>query len=189
MTCLRVGQRKNYLIDSLSGACTKNRKKRLSWSMITETDRRVLSKLGQGGFNLLEVIIASFIFAGISVSFLGVWGMQVRAVEKSRHLLVATYLAEQIMEEAISEGYEQLSVSEDGAEELEDIEIVNENRRKTGPADQWDEQIVLYRVTREVFEEGATSDDRLRRIVVRVTWDDTTKTGEVLLESFVAGTN
>lgn len=155
------------------------------------TTHRVTSpELNRQGFNLLEVIVASFLFAGISISFLGVWGMQVRAVEKSRHLLVATYLAEDIMETAISEGYEQLTVSEDGPEELEPIVIINENRRKTGPADQWDTQTASYRASMEVFEEGSEADgDRLRRIVVRVTWDDTTKTGEVVLESYVAGAN
>ena len=51
----------------------------------------------QGGFNLLEVIVAAFIFSVVSVAFLGVWGQQARAMEKSRHIMVANFLAEQLI--------------------------------------------------------------------------------------------
>ena len=136
-----------------------------------------------GAFNLLEVVIASFLFSIISVAFLGVWGMQVRAAEKSRHNLVATLLAEQMIEEVMEQGYELTKVSTGTDPVLEPILIEMELQGADGA---WGKVNVAYQPHVEVVEFGAGS-DKLKQVTVRVSWEDTTKTGEVVLETYLAG--
>lgn len=141
------------------------------------------------GFNLLEVVIAAFIFSAVSISFVGVWGQQVRALEKSRHVMVATFLAEQLIEESMANGYERSRVTEppvgEGPEEII-IPMITETRDPRNH-DNWIEAPVTYTATREVLQIGDPDDDRLKQVVVTVTWEDSTKTGEIVLETFLAG--
>lgn len=139
------------------------------------------------GFNLLEVIIASFIFSVVSIAFLGVWGQQVRAMEKSRHVMVATFLAEQLVEETMAGGYQQAKLTDpsEGAE-AKPITMITMTKNHSNP-DQWDEIEVTYNTTREVLVYGDPKIDKLKQVIVRVTWEDSTKTGEVVLETFLAG--
>jgi Tfp pilus assembly protein PilV len=146
--------------------------------------------LGQRAFNLLEVTIAAFIFSVVSVGFIGVWGQQVRALEKSRHVLTATFLAEELIEEAMSKGYEQMK-ADAGPEVIEDstFDVSHFNR---SPAGEWVENKVAYTATREVktyLDPDSTEPDKdkLKQVVVKVQWEDTTKTGEIVLETFLAG--
>jgi type II secretory pathway pseudopilin PulG len=133
------------------------------------------------GFNLLEVVIAAFLFSTIAVAFLGVWGMQARGLEKSRHKLVATMLAEQIVEEAMAEGYELTRVTEEP--ETSEIEMAIENRNKAG---EWISIPVVYQTERVVAEIGV-DEDKLKQVIVKVTWEDSTNTGEVTLVTYMAG--
>jgi Tfp pilus assembly protein PilV len=151
---------------------------------------RILPRREKWGFNLLEVTIAAFIFSTVSISFIGVWGQQVRALEKSRHLLVATLLAEEYISDSMAKGYEQ-SKADEGPEEipLSDLNIFHEIR---DPQGNWTEAKVNYYITREVFtyvdpDTTNPDDDKLKQVVVRVKWEDTTKSGEVVLETFLAG--
>jgi Tfp pilus assembly protein PilV len=144
---------------------------------------------GRRGFNLLEVVIAAFIFSTVSISFLGVWGQQVRALEKSRHLMVATFLAEQLINESMSNGYERTKVT-DPAEGPEKIDITMEtsSRNPSNPdPENWDKIAVVYHATREVQPSGNPDVDKLKQVIVKVAWEDTTKKGEVVLETFLAG--
>lgn len=142
--------------------------------------RRFNSRLG---FNLLEVVIASFLFSTIAVAFLGVWGMQARGLEKSRHNLVATMLAEQLVEETMAEGYELTPVSKEGESDTSEIVMETESRTKTG---EWVKIPVKYSTERTVALIGE-EEDKLKQVVVRVTWEDTTKNGEVVLVTYLAG--
>lgn len=137
------------------------------------------------GFNLLEVVIAAFLFSTISVAFLGVWGMQARGLEKSRHSLVATMLAEQMVEEAMAEGYELVKVTEEEEAEPKVIEMGTESRSPTG---EWVEIKAKYTTSRSVKLVGDLDDDKLKLVTVKVTWEDSTKTGEVVLVTYLAGT-
>lgn len=139
------------------------------------------------GFNLLEVVIAAFIFSVVSISFVGVWGQQVRALEKSRHVMVATFLAEELIEESMSQGYERSKDSVTAGEiEADDILMTTETRNPRNP-EQWDSVEVKYHYTREIKLIGDPDDDKLKQVIVRVSWVDTTKTGEVVLETYLAG--
>ena len=137
----------------------------------------------EGAFNLLEVVIAAFLFSIVSVAFLGVWGMQVRGAEKSRHNLVATLLAEQMIEEVMGQGYELTKESKDSDPPMEPIKIQTESRGANGV---WETIDVFYQPEIEVKEIGGGG-DKLKQVTVKVTWQDTTKTGEVVLETYLAG--
>lgn len=139
------------------------------------------------GFNLLEVVIAAFLFSVVSISFLGVWGMQVRGLEKSRHVMVATFLAEQMIEESMSGGYERSKITKpDEGPEVEPIVMTTETRNPSNP-NQWDEIEVTYTTSREVRPFLDPDVDKVKQVIVKVKWEDTTKTGEVVLETFLAG--
>ena len=64
------------------------------------------------GFSIAECLIAAVLLCGISVCLFGVWAMHARASAQSRETLVATFWAEQVMEEKLSQGY---TVQEDTA--------------------------------------------------------------------------
>lgn len=134
------------------------------------------------GFNLLEVVIASFLFSVVAVAFLGVWGMQVRAMEKSRHNLVATMLAEEIIEEIMSAGYELTPLTE-GEPKLGFVDMEMEHRGANG---EWATITSRYESEVTVTEIG-TGDDRLKQVTVKVTWDDSSHVGEIVLETYLAG--
>lgn len=141
------------------------------------------------GFNLLEVMIAAFLFSVVAVAFLGVWGQQVRGLEKSRHVLVATFLAEELIEESMAGGYPRAKLTKPGEEpETQEIIMATETRSPTNP-DEWNEIPVTYTATREVYEHPDLdpSVNKVKQIIVKVKWEDTTKTGEVVLETFLAG--
>lgn len=152
----------------------------------------LVSGFGRRGFNLLEVTVAAFIFSVVAISFVGVWGQQVRALEKSRHIMVATFLAEELIEESMAKGYEQSKLTDPAdptTMELDPIEMFHYSR---DPQGQWQEMKVYYTATREVkvFNDPITAnpdDDKLKQVIVKVTWQDTTKNGEVVLETFLAG--
>lgn len=124
---------------------------------------------------MLEVVVAMLIFSTVTIAFLGAWSYHVRASEKSRHYLVASFLAESLIEKAISQGYNGLEVKPEEGEARMKI-----TARGT-------ETEVVYKTFQNVTEIGDLSVDRLKSVVVVVTWEDSNKTGEVRLETVVAG--
>lgn len=62
-------------------------------------------KRGGRGFNLLEVILACFLFALIVVFSVSVWITHYKAIGKSRYDMLGMYLATQKIEECIAKGY------------------------------------------------------------------------------------
>lgn len=124
---------------------------------------------------MLEVVVAMLIFSTVTTAFLGAWSYHVRASEKSRHYLVASFLAESLIEKAISQGYNGLEVGV-----VEDEVSMKITARGT-------ETEAVYKTVQTVTEEGDLSVDKLKSVVVVVTWEDTNKTGEVRFETVVAG--
>lgn len=149
---------------------------------------RWLRRYRPRGFNLLEVVIAAFIFSIASVSFLGVWGQQVRAAEKSRHLMTATFLAEELIEESMIKGYQQMKVTdtEEGLDELPPFTLHHYVRSPKDP-DEWTEMAVKYTATREVRHFLDPDIDKVKQVIVRVKWEDSTNQGEIVLETLLAG--
>lgn len=61
------------------------------------------------GHNLLEVIIAVFIFLTVLVLLMSVWGLYHKALTKSKDRLVASNLAVSLIERHIAMGYKNLN--------------------------------------------------------------------------------
>lgn len=151
-------------------------------------------KKSEHGFNLLEVVIAAMIFSVTTLSFMGVWGMQVRAVEKSRHVMVATFIAEGLIAEARAQGYERtnpgitLFAFDPNDPNNPDAQFVQVETSLRGPDGTWTSKLVNYRASREVIDVFPTDpNDKVRSVIVKVNWDDSSKVGEIVLETFVAG--
>ena len=121
--------------------------------------------------------MAGFIFSAVSVAFLGVWGLQIRSLEKSRHNLVGTMLAEQYIEQAMESGYERVG------DDTDDIPMELETR---GADVTWTTIPVAYRVVVDEEQVGP-EEDKLKKVEVTVTWEDSTKTGRIKLVTYLAG--
>lgn len=126
----------------------------------------------RGGFNLLEVVFATFMFSFVAIVFTGVWGQHMRAMEKSRHFLVASHLAESLLERKIGAGYHVVRPG------VEDLDLNMKTKIKSGVVN------AVYHSTVTVTDIGGSEDNK-RSVLVRVYWDenDTTKAGEVILET------
>jgi hypothetical protein len=57
------------------------------------------------GLSIAEVLLATTLLAGMAVSLFGVWALHARATAQSREQLTAGCWADQVMEEALSQGY------------------------------------------------------------------------------------
>ncbi len=110
--------------------------------------------------------------------------MQARGLEKSRHNLVATMLAEQMVEEAMAEGYERAKVTEPDEPDTGEIEMETESRDKAG---NWSRIPVRYTTERTVAPIGDPDEDKLKLVTIKVTWEDSTRNGEVVLVTYLAG--
>jgi len=121
--------------------------------------------------------MAGFIFSAVSVAFLGVWGLQIRSLEKSRHNLVGTMLAEQYIEQAMESGYERVR------DDTDDITMELETRGADGT---WTTIPVAYQVVVDEEQVGP-DEDKLKKVEVTVTWEDSTKTGRIKLVTYLAG--
>lgn len=150
--------------------------------MIPRSSHSKFKVLRSRGFSLLEVVIAAFIFSFVSVGFLSIWGLQVRSLEKSRHMLVATLLAEELIEESMAEGYNLLEV---GGPNHFDVDMEFENK---GDRLDWTTMKASYERTRLVQEIFVNPDDSIKRVTVVVKWEDTSGPREITLETVVAGT-
>lgn len=127
--------------------------------------------------------IAGFIFATVTVAFLGVWGMQVRRLEKSRHHLVATMLAEALVETAMEDGFER--TPETDPDEIEPQPVTMETEIKS-PMGEWSVIPVVYQTTKVVKTIGE-KDDKLKKVEVTVTWEDSAGGGKISLVTYLAG--
>ncbi|MGE0492606.1 MAG: hypothetical protein AB7S38_25550 [Vulcanimicrobiota bacterium] len=60
----------------------------------------------QSGHNLLEVVVAAFVFALLVLFASGLWAAYARAAVQSRDHLVATHLGRTVMEATVNQGYD-----------------------------------------------------------------------------------
>jgi Tfp pilus assembly protein PilV len=128
------------------------------------------------GHNLLEVIIASFIFSVVALGFSGVWVQFYSALTHSRHRIAATALARGYLEDKIAWGYTACDPASPVAAPVK-ITLESEFRGKASDC----EFTSSYTFT-------ATS-TTFRRVQVTVGWDDHTGVKEVSYEAFLYRTN
>ncbi len=118
--------------------------------------------------------MAAFLFSVVSVGFAQVWVYHTRSIEKTRHFLVASHLAESLIERKMALGY---SGTELGVEE--DFTIMNTRQRGKDIEVRYDWTVTI--------EEIGGAEDKKRSVVVLVNWKDSTNDqGEIRLETIVA---
>jgi type II secretory pathway pseudopilin PulG len=78
---------------------------------------------GRVGYSLLEMVVAAFIFATVSVALAGVFSYHYRAIGSSRLFLVGQHLARSRMEELLAAGFEKAPLFHDGAVTPPPIEV------------------------------------------------------------------
>lgn len=133
------------------------------------------------GFNLLEVVVGAFIFSVAAIALIGIWGTHYRAIAKSRHRIVANFMAEKWLEDSIAKGHDGLSNG--GVEILPPQHMITTLNGNSVD--------VVYDVTREVIRLGnfnvapPARPDKLKKVIVTVTWQDSTGVNEVKLETVV----
>lgn len=134
----------------------------------------------QRGFNLLEVVVGAFIFAITSVALLGVWGTHYRSLAKSRNKIVANFLAEAVIERAISDGYDGIA---------DNSSTTTTQTVTTGLNGQMID--VVYTVQTDTLRFGNVNvvaparEDKLKKVSVLVTWDEPGGTNKVHIETVV----
>ena len=93
----------------------------------------------------------------------------------------------------MADGYPQAKLTDPSkGPEIEPIVMTTETRNPSNPS-HWDKIEVTYTTSREIRQYydpdigDIDRDDKLKQVIVKVSWEDTTKTGEVVLETFLAG--
>lgn len=125
------------------------------------------------GFNLLEVTLAAFIFSIVSIAFAQVWVYHTRAMEKTRHYLVASHLAQSLIEGKMALGYA-------GVDTGVETDFAEMRTRVQGT-----DITVRYDYTVTITEMDPSLADKKRAVEVLVKWHDTTNRGEVRLETLL----
>lgn len=123
------------------------------------------------GMNLLEMMIAITLFGGVVISLMSCWVMHTKAIEKSQDTLVATNLAESIMEDQMGLAFKTEPIPKT---------LVQVNRfidNNTVPTD-------YYYEVQVVDTSGPTGPD-LKEVTVIVTWQEGQETKETRLISYV----
>ncbi len=116
----------------------------------------------QWGHNLLEMILAVVIFSTISVFLLGIWNMHYQAMSKSRAVLVATYLGEQVMEECIAARFDLVDTLYPPPPAVQELEVTS--RTRAG------EQTVIFEVMVSITPNGTSE----KFVEVDVSWNGDT---------------
>lgn len=128
---------------------------------------------GDGGHNLLEMILAAFIFSTVALGTTAVWIQHSRVMAQSGGRLVGQFLANQLMEECIAAGYDSVGTLTGPRPEIVMNEIVRDVNKS-----------VTYVPTVTVVEPtGALT---MRLVTVRVEWDEQNGRGFVEYESQLA---
>lgn len=109
--------------------------------------------------------------------------MQVRRLEKSRHHLVATMLAESLVEAAMEEGFERTPETDPDKIEVQEVTM---NTATKSPTGEWGDIPVLYKTTQFVTAIGE-KDDKLKKVEVIVSWEDSAGGGKISLVTYLAG--
>ena len=144
---------------------------------------------GCRGHNLLEMIIACFIFTTVAVGLTAVWIQHSKAMEFAGSRLVGQFLANQLMEECIAAGYD--TVDELGGPRPDFV--MNEIVRS-------ENKTVIYQATitivpmdgasghpiAPIATTGSPTDPFPKEVTVKVEWDQQNGKGEIEYKSVLA---
>lgn len=134
---------------------------------------RTLVTRKRGGFNLLEVIIASIIFSTALVLMLALWRVYHSALTQSKNRLVASGLARAVLEQRLAEGYAALT----GIIDLPQNQTFQSRSQVRGR--------VITTEFRTTFTATETSKPIFRKLVTEVEWDEDTGRKSLSYESYL----
>ncbi len=124
------------------------------------------------GHSLLEAILACMIFVTVVTVLTSVWMWYGRSVAASRYVLVGTQLGEELIEQCVAAGFE----------DVDQLQTQGGTRDITMRTTMRGQQIeVVYRCTVEV--DRPTTD--LKRVKVRVSWEDQLGPEEIRFETLL----
>lgn len=98
----------------------------------------------------------------VSVGLMGLWSNHARAMEKARHNIVASYLAEKVMEECLTAGYDRVDERASSSPVIH--ELVHKHRGESIPT--------RYQVVVTVVPNAGGL--QAKSVKVAVKWHDTT---------------
>lgn len=126
------------------------------------------------GYSLLEVILASMMFAMASVVMAGVWSIHYGAISKMKHRMVVTQLAEQAMEEALASTFL----------DVDDVAAAYNAAAPFQVSSTFDGEVVMaeYDIDMQV---NTTPDDLLKVIQVTVNWQEGEQQFDFTIESML----
>ncbi len=121
------------------------------------------------GHSLLEAVLAAMLFSIVTVLLMGVWDMQFRAMSKSKEMVVASYLAERVMEDCVAAGY-QVMAGEDDYEPLYQVPVELRVRSRTRAG----EKETVYLATATTERHVNFPSDPQIFVTVKVAYTDST---------------
>lgn len=133
------------------------------------------------GFNLLEVVIGSFIFILVTIAMAGLWASHYRALGKPRHRVVANLMAQGALERAISDGFHGLPDFDSTTSDQVVTTQLNGNAVD-----------VKYTVQTDIERYGNISPlpparaDKLKKVSIEVSWTEPGGKQALSLETVVA---
>ena len=125
------------------------------------------------GFSLLEVVVASLIFLTALVLMTSLWTSYHSALSQSRNRLVANGLARAVMEQRLAGGYGSLTPIL-GVPQTQTFVSNNQVRGRRSAQ--------TFETTFQATDPGGAG-TALRRLVVKVTWEEDTDKKELVYES------
>lgn len=110
---------------------------------------------------MLEMIFAVTLFATVVVALMGVWAMHARAVGRARNTLLAGHLAERVMEQALSQGWQVKPIPASDATRMDMTSILNGER-----------VVNSFQYSVDVDSLGNGTDIGLKQVRVVVKWTE-----------------
>ena len=132
---------------------------------------------GLRGFNLLEVVLAGFLFATVTSSLVGVWITYARATAAGRTMLVANHLAQNIMEQQLAMGWAAQPLPASPERKFTIVQVV-------GGAESGVDYFYSVGVE-DTSDPGNVMALSLKRITVTVEWDINNERKSLNCESMV----
>ncbi len=125
----------------------------------------------QSGHNLLEMIVAVFIFSFVAIGVVSIWVMHYKSMEKANGRLAAQFLASELTEQCVAAGWQGVDTLQGSPENFTLKETVRDVPKE-----------VQY--TSAVLVENRTP--RLKEVTVRVLWRESGRTGKLEYKSLLA---
>ena len=137
----------------------------------------LLSSPRRRGHNLLEVTLACFIFATVVILFLGVWASFYRAQGQARNRLAATSLGRAVLEQKVAAGYD---ANDPALPQDPVVTVISSSEVRGRPAS--------CELKYQFLAQNATVIN-YRRLLVGVTWSDSTGNHTLNYETYLYRTN